>query len=307
MKRSLIFFSGIFIVLLEFLNGAIAEVPLKVTTTLSSYADIAKSIGKELVDVRYIASPKFNPHLIEPRPSDVLKVKKADLFIHSGLDLEVWRSALVDAAGRADIRQAGARQLDLSSGISLLEIPTRALTRAAGDIHLYGNPHFWMDPRNGRTIANKIALKLSEIDPAHTAEYQQNLSVFLSNIDAKIAEWSNKLSKFRGQELIAYHNEWVYLMNFSGLTTRHFLEPKPGIPPTPQQIEFIINHIKQHNVRAIIQATFNPKEAASSIAKLTQAKVLTLCQNVGETSACSDYLTMMDYNIREIIKALGNG
>lgn len=307
MKQLIFIFTVVLASLITTVNSARAESPLKITTTLSSYADIAKTIGGDFVDVKYVASPKFNPHFIEPKPSDVLKVKNADLFIHSGLDLEAWRGPLVDAAGRADIRQSGERQLDLSTGIQLLEIPSHQVSRAEGDIHLFGNPHYWLDPRNGKIIAAEIASKLSSLDPAHKLDYEKNLSTFTAKIDQKIGDWTKQLAPLRGQELVGYHNEWAYLMNFAGLTMKYFLEPKPGIPPTPQQIEFIINYVNEQKIKAIIQATFNPEEAAKSIANSTTVQVLTLCQNVGEISQASDYVAMIDYNISKIVEASHNG
>ncbi len=306
MRQSISIFKIAIATLLTVANPATAESPLKVTTTLSSYADIAKTIGGDLVEVKYVASPRFNPHFIEPKPSDVLKVKNSDLFIHSGLDLEAWRSPLIDAAGRADIRQSGERQLDLSAGIKLLEIPDRQVSRAEGDIHLFGNPHYWLDPRNGKIIADEIATKLSSLDSKHKDEYQKNLTAFQAKIDEKISVWIEQLAPFRGQELIGYHNEWAYLMNFSGLTMKYFLEPKPGIPPTPQQIEFIIRYANEQKVKAIIKAIFNPEEAAVSVANRTKVKVLTLCQNVGEIAQASDYVAMIDYNISKIVEAMHN-
>jgi len=278
--------------------------PLKVTTTLSTYADIAKSVGGDLVDVKYVASPRFNPHFIEPKPSDVLKVKSADLFIHSGLDLEAWRGPLIDAAARADIRQSGEHQLDLSTGIKILEVPDHPVSRSEGDIHLFGNPHYWLDPRNGKIIAQEIATKLSSLDPSHKADYERNLSSFVSNLEKKMDQWTKLLAEYQGQELIGYHNEWVYLMNFSGLSMKQFLEPKPGIPPTPKQIEFIIDHIQSQKIRGIVQATFNSDDAAKSIASRTGVKVLILCQNVGEMSEAPDYISMIDYNISKLVEAL---
>ncbi|MCB0336157.1 MAG: zinc ABC transporter substrate-binding protein, partial [Bdellovibrionales bacterium] len=132
-------------------NFAFAE-PIKkltIVTTISTFADIAASVGGEYVETSSIASPRFNTHFIEPKPTDVLRLKRADLFIHGGLDLEMWRDPLVNASGRPDFRVGGERQLDVSSSVTLLDLPSGPLSRASGDIHLYGNPHYWQDPKNG--------------------------------------------------------------------------------------------------------------------------------------------------------------
>lgn len=307
MKIKILKSLSVLLPLLAWSMPASAETPLKITTTLSTYADIAKAVGGDLVEVKYVASPRFNPHFIEPKPSDVLKVKNADLFIHSGLDLEAWRGPLIDAAARADIRQGGEHQLDLSAGIKILEVPDHQVSRAEGDIHLFGNPHYWLDPRNGRIIAQEIAAKLTSIDPGHKDIYEKNLAEFTGRLDSKMDQWTEKLSKIHGREFIGYHNEWIYLMTFAGVGMKQFLEPKPGIPPTPKQIEFISGYIKANKIGGIVQAGFNPAEAAESISASTGVPVLVLFQNVGESTEASDYITMIDHNISKLAEAADHG
>lgn len=277
---------------------------LNVVATLSTFADLAQTIGGEEVKVMTIASPKFNPHFIEPKPSDVVKVKRADLLVHAGLDLELWRGPLLDAAGNRAVMPGGERELDLSRGIALLEVPDRPLSRAEGDIHLYGNPHYWLDPENAQIMAQAICEKLCALDPAHEQTFHHNLRDFLARLEAKIPEWQAKLVPYRGRELIGYHNEWPYLMRFAGLTMRHFLEPKPGIPPTPKQLAFLEGYMRERGVRVIAQPTFAPAEASRSLAARTGAAVVTLCQSVREQPACGDYVGMVDYNVSQLVTAL---
>ena len=276
---------------------------LRVVATLSTFADLARTIGGEQVDVAAIASPKFNPHFIEPKPSDVLKVKRADLLVHAGLDLELWCGPLLDAAGNTNLFPGQPGEVDLSQGLALLEVPTGPVSRSQGDIHLYGNPHYWTDPENARVMVKTLCDKLCVIDPQHEQLYRKRLRDFLDRLDQQIPVWRARLASYQGQELIGYHNEWPYLMRFAGLRMEQFLEPKPGIPPTPKQIEFIQQYITQRHIRGIVQATYYPLQAAQSVAKRTGAHVILLCQNVGEVPEASDYLAMVDYNI----KALGQG
>ena len=278
------------------------ELPLKVCTTLSTYADISKTIGGDRVETSYVAAPRFNPHFIEARPSDVLKIKRADLFLHSGLDLEAWRGPLLDAVAKSEFREGGSRQLDLSEGVALLEVPSGQVSRAEGDIHMFGNPHYWPDPRNGAVIAKHIAEKLSEIDPAGAPEYSKNLAKFLAVLNAKILEWGKILKPLAGKEVIGYHNEWPYLMNFAGLSMKQFVEPKPGIPPGPQHLAELEEFIKTKSVKVLIQSSYFPKEAGDYLHEKTGINVLSLCQNVGELPECADYLGMIDYDINQIIK-----
>lgn len=285
-------------------SPAAAEEPLKVVTTLSAYADIARAIGGPRVQTETIASPRFNPHFIEPRPSDVLRVKRADLFIHSGLDLEAWRAPLLDAAGRIEVRPGGARELDLSHGVALLNVPAENITRAAGDIHLHGNPHFWLSPTNGLIIARAIGATLAEIDPPGAETYRKNTATYIERLEGAIAGWRALATPIRGRTIVAYHDEWIYLTDFMGITIERFIEPKPGIPPSPQHIESIQRYMVEHRIPVIIQATFHPTEASEAVAERTGATVVRICQNVGERPEASTYIEMIDFDIRSIVAAL---
>lgn len=281
-----------------------ADKHLNVVATLSMFEDLVKTIGGDHVTVASIASPKFDPHFIEPKPSDVLKVKRSQLFVHAGLDLELWRWPLVDAAGNRSVFLGSPGELDLSQGVSLLEVPTRLRSRAEGDIHLYGNPHYWLHPDNVRVMAQAIVEKLSAVDSAHQETYRSNMRSFIQRLDRKIAEWRAKLEPFRGRELVAYHREYSYLADFAGLRINEFLEPKPGIPPTPQHLQFIEGYIAERKIPAIVQSSFYPRQAAQAVAKRTGAQPVILCQNVRELPACSDYIAMMDYNVNQLASAL---
>lgn len=281
-----------------------ADSRLKVAATLPVFADLAEVIGGSRVKVSSIAPAQFNPHFIEPKPSDVVLVKRADLFIHAGLDLELWRWPLLDAAGNHDVMSGGSRELDLSRGIQLLEVPDRPMSRAEGDIHLYGNPHYWLNPENGKIMAQAITAKLSALDPAHTKEYEARLEAWSAKLDAKLTEWRSRLAPYQGQELVGDHKSWPYFMQFTGLRMEQFLEPKPGIPPTPKQVAFLENYIPAHRVRVIVQSTFFPGKAAETLAGRTGAKVALLCQNVHEVPEAGDYIAMVDTNVNRLIETL---
>ncbi len=296
--------SILILLILALCPDAYGEDKLRIVATLSTFADIAQSIGGERVEVRSIAPPRFNPHFIEPKPSDVLRLKRADLFLHSGLDLEPWRDPLIDAAARAELRRNGERQLDLSAGIALLEVPSGQVSRSEGDIHQFGNPHYWLDPRNGAQVAKTIAAKLQQLDPANREVYAANLERFLVSLNSKYAEWKELVSPYSGAKVVGYHNEWLYLMSFMGLKMERFLEPKPGIPPTPGQIASVIDYVKSEKVKAIVQPSFYSTDAADDVAAKTGATVVTACQNVNETSEVGDYISMLDYNVRKIVEAL---
>ncbi|MBI2871452.1 MAG: zinc ABC transporter substrate-binding protein [Candidatus Omnitrophica bacterium] len=285
---------------LHFSAGAVKAETIRVVATLSTFADLVEKIGGEDVEVSFVAPPRFNPHFIEPRPGDVLKVRRADLFVHAGLDLEPWRYPLVDAAGKSELRPGGQRELDLSQGVRLLEVPAQVPTRAAGDIHIYGNPHYWLIPDNVRVMAVAIAEKLSEVDPVHSEAYQGRLRAFLDELDRRVEKWRQDAQGIRGKEAVAYHNDLVYLAEFLGLRVAQYLEPKPGIPPTPRQIQFLEGYIAERGIGAILQASFYPRGSSDSLARKTGAEVVLLCQNVGERPECGDYFALMDYNLSQL-------
>jgi zinc/manganese transport system substrate-binding protein len=284
--------------------GAAAAAPLRVTATLSTLADLVQTVGGEHVVTSFVAPPAFNPHFIEPRPSDVLMVKSADLFVHVGLDLEAWRGPLVDAAANRRVRPGGDRELDLSRGIDLLEVPTGPVSRSEGDIHLFGNPHYWTSPVNARIMAQTIADTLCALDPAHAGDYQSNLRTFHGRLDARLEEWRSRLAPYRDRALVGYHNEWLYLTEFAGLKMEMFLEPKPGIPPGPRHLVEVERYIREHDVRAVVSATYQPRRPLEDIARRTGVRIALLCQNVGERPAASDYIAMVDYNVEQLVRAL---
>lgn len=274
--------------------------PLRVVATLSTFADLAREVGGERVDATSIASPRFNPHFIEPRPSDVLKLKRADLFLHSGLDLEPWRAALVDAAARPEIRPGGRRELPLSTGITLLEVPSGQVSRAEGDIHVLGNPHYWMSPENARIIASNIATKLSELEPESAELFQGNLKRFATELESRGAAWRTLMAPHRGKTVAAYHNQWIYFTEFFGLKGGIFLEPKPGIPPSPGHLIAVVENMKQQDVRAIVQSSYDPADAARTVAERTGANVAVVASNVSEIPEAKTYLDMIDHDVRSL-------
>lgn len=288
-----------------FPQSAFAQDKLKVAATLSTFADLAKQVGGDFVEAYSISPGMFNPHFYEPKPSDVLRTQKADLFIHAGLDLELWRYPLVEAAGNPDIFPGGKRELDLSKGISLLEASQKQPTRLQGDVHIYGNPHYWVEPRNGKVMAVSITAKLIELDPGHTDYYDKNLKEFLRKLDEKIIYWQAELRAIKDKEVVAYHNEWIYLTEFAGIKLKQYLEPKPGIPPTPKHLAFIEEYIKKNNIPAIIQPTYFPKSYADGLAKRADIKIIILAQNVREIKEISDYFLLIDFNLRRLKEALG--
>lgn len=278
--------------------------PLKVVTTQTFYADLVRQIGKDKVEVKSVASPKFNVHFIQPKPSDVRNVSKADLVVYTGMDLEEWWGPLLEAAGRTEFFPGREKSVDLSRGIRILQVPDHPLSRAEGDIHLFGNPHYIMNPENAKVMSETILAKLKDIDPANAEFYEANQKAFAARLEAKIAEWKALCTDCAGQEIVSYHEDIEYLADFLGLRAEMFLEPKPGIPPTPKHLEELKNYIRSKKIKAVAMPTYFPRDAAESLTKTVGAKIVTICQNAGELPGTDDVFGFFDHNFKEISEAL---
>ncbi len=281
-----------------------AGAPLKVVASNTLFADLMKKIGGDKVEVVYVASPKFNSHFIQPKPSDVRNVTKADLFVFAGLDLEAWVDPLLEAAGKPELFRGGAKNVDMSQGIRLLKPPAGVLSRSMGDQHLFGNPHYVMNPANAKIMAGNLLEKLKSTDPDNADYYEKNEKTFVSQLDVRVLEWEALCAHCAGQEIISYHDDIEYFADFLGVKDEQYLEPKPGIPPTPRHLEFLENYAKEKKVKAIVMPTYFPKDAANGLARRVGAKVVTICQNVGEVEGTGDFFDFFDYDFKQISEAL---
>ena len=278
--------------------------PIKVVATTTSYASLVKEVGKDKVEVKSVASPKFSVHSIQPKPSDVRNVSEADLFVYTGLDLEMWMDPLVEAAGKPGFFRGREKAVDLSAGVPLLEVPTHQISRSEGDIHIFGNPHYWMNPENAKIMVETICKKLKEVDPVNASYYEDNKREFISKLDSKILEWKSLCAHCQGKEIISYHRDSEYLADFLGIKIGGYLEPKPGIPPTPRQIQYLEDTMKSRNLKVVIRPTFYPTGAAEFLAKKVGGNVTTVCQNPSELHELEDYLSLVDFNVKQLAEAL---
>lgn len=278
--------------------------PIKVVATQTIFADLVKQIGQDNVEVKAIASPKYNVHFIQPRPSDVRAVANADLYVNAGLDLEAWSDPLLEAAGQPALFRKAQRNVDLSRGIKLLNAPKNIPSRSEGDIHLFGNPHFHMSPENAKIMAQTIVEKLSEIDPTNAPVYEKNLQVFLTKLNEKIAKWKKMCLHCIGKEILSYHDDIAYLTDFLGIKAEQFLEPKPGISPTPKHLAFLEAYIQDHDVRAIVLPTYYSQTEAEKLARKMDTQVVVVAQNAGEVPGTDDFFSFFDYNVRQISETL---
>ena len=277
---------------------------IKVVTTTTDMKSIAELIGGSNVSVTSIATGYQNPHFVDPKPSYIISLSQADLFVTVGLDLETgWSPQLLASSRNSKIQKGSAGYVDASAGVRLLQVPS-AVNRAEGDIHIYGNPHYWLDPLNGKVIARNITNGLVRVDPSNKSKYEANLQTFFKKVDEKMKEWNAKMASFKGSKIIAYHNEWVYFETRFGLDIVDFMEPKPGIPPSPSQLVKVIKEIKANSIKVIISSPYFTTSSADVVAKQTAAKVVTLATSVSAFNSIKDYFDLFDYDINRITAAL---
>lgn len=283
--------------------GLFADVKIKVVATTTVFASVAQEISGDLAEIHPVASSKRDIHFYQPTPKDVLNVKRADVLIHGGLDLEAWREPLLHAAGNSKFLGGGEFSIDVSKGIPLLEVPVSA-SKAEGDIHLYGNPHYWLDPDNVEIVASNIGAGLAHAFPEHREEFLKNTEMFQRKLSEKTSEWKRRLKSYEGTAIVTYHRSWPYFAKRFGFEIVGEVEPKPGIPPTAKHIAEIVKTMKEKNARIILKETYFENRTPNKIAKDTQGVVVTLVQSVGELKEVKDYISMMEYNVRSIERAL---
>jgi zinc/manganese transport system substrate-binding protein len=285
-----------------------AAAKLYVVTTTPDLAAIAREVGGDKVEAESLALGTQDPHFVDAKPSFILKLNRADLYVKRGLDLEVgWAPVLEKGARNPDILYGGKRYVDASAGIAPLEIPSGVVSRSLGDVHPFGNPHYQRDPVAAKTIAKNIADGLVRIDAGNGAYYEQRLADFDRRIDERLAGWMKELAPYRGAKIVTYHKSWEYFTSRFGLEAIGEMEPKPGIAPSPAHLAELINLMIAQHVQVVIKEPFYPDNLTRVVAEKTGAKVLTLPESPGGVPGTDDYFSFMDYIVKQVAGALGSG
>ncbi len=301
MKKIFVMFGILVTTMFLNLPEAHAE-KIRVVVTMGTLADFAGQIMGPDAEIHVVAKPGRDIHFIQPTPKDVLKVKKADVLIHGGLDLEAWRQPLLNAAGNRRFLGDSKNAIDVSEGIQLLEVP-ESLSRIGGDIHVYGNPHYWTDPENAKQIVRNIADGLARIYPQSAERYQSNAQSLIKAIAQSEIRWSQALAPYQGAEIVTYHKTWSYFAKRFGFQIAGYIEPKPGIPPTAKHLQELVRSMETKKVRLVIKETYNEKRAAEKVAREAGVPLTTLLQFAGEEKTAG-YIEMMNMNVERIVKAL---
>ncbi|MFC1551309.1 metal ABC transporter substrate-binding protein [Candidatus Latescibacterota bacterium] len=331
------------IVISMFLSSS-AYAQINVISTFSDYASIAKEIGGDKVKTEYLSHGAQDPHFVAPKPSLAMKLKKADMFICSGMDLEMWATTLLDKARNKNIMDGAVGFVAVNPGIDILEKPQGAISRTEGDIHVSGNPHFQTSPASWVAISENIIIGLKKVDPENAAYYEERQKAFVDKVYrrlfgdelvdllggerltefllsgtlfdvlekeyqgeklvTKLGGWMKMALPFRNKEMVAYHKNWSYFARDFGLTIIGFIEPKPGIPPTPKHVQDTINSIKEHGVDVMLVASYFEKRKPNTIAQKTGIKAVFLPISVDAIPELSDNFKLVDFWIDTVNDAV---
>jgi zinc/manganese transport system substrate-binding protein len=285
---------------------ALAADKLKVVSTISDIASLTSEVGGDRVEVTSIAKGYQDPHFVEPKPSFLLLLRNADLLEVVGLELEIgWLPPLLDQSRNNNIRPGTKGYLDVSQGVEILDRPTGAVNRSMGDVHPMGNPHYWLDPANAVRMSIQIEHKLEELRPADAPYFQQRLNAFKQKINDANKRWMADMAPFRGAKIVTYHNSWPNFVKHFGLNVVGYVEPKPGVPPSPSHTFELMNLMKAQGVKVIAMEPYFDTKTPKSVADQVHAKVVILYPSVGGAkSGTDDYFQLFDTNIRNLVAAL---
>ncbi|MBI3049110.1 MAG: zinc ABC transporter substrate-binding protein [Acidobacteria bacterium] len=283
-----------------------AQNKLNVVTSTEDLASIAREVGGERVNVTALARGYQDPHFVEPKPSFILAVNRAGLYVAVGRELEIgWLPPLLTSSRNARVQPGASGYLDASLNVRILEIPTGQITRAMGDVHPFGNPHYWLEPGNGRLIAQAIHNKLGELSPPDRPYFGQRYDDFDRRLAAAEKRWDAIMAPYKGTKVVTYHRSWPNFMERFGLEVIGYVEPKPGIPPSPSHTLDLIEEMKRQGVKLIIVEPYFSLRTPQAIAnQIAGGKVLVLAPSVGGMKEVTDYIQLFDYNVNLLAGAL---
>jgi len=325
------------------IQAGAADKALRVVATLPDYAVIAREIGDERVEVQAIVHGEQDAHYIRPKPSFVTMVRKADVLIDTGLDLEMWLPTVIDKSGNAKVRSGQPGYVAVSKGLDLLEKP-EVVSRIEGGVHLYGNPHITCSPVNMRTVARNIAAGLIKNDPAGEAEYTKRRDAFIRQLDerlfgkplvdilggdtlaelgakgrliaflekqtyedkpllAQLGGWMKDMLPLRGVPIVTYHKNWVYFVTLFGLEEAGTVEPKPGIPPSPRHVLELTRMMEERDIGIILAANYFDEQKIRTVASRVNAEPVIVPLYVGGGEGVDNYFALVDHWVNGLLDA----
>src|SRR6266403_415334 len=305
MRRTLLLVLAILAALLPADAGAAKKI--RIVTTIPDLADITRQVTGDLADVTSIATGVEDVHAVPMKPSFAVVLNRADVVVLMGLEMEhAFLPALLEASRNPRIQRDQPAYIDCSVYVRPLEVPTR-LDRSLGDIHPMGNPHFNLDPGNGKNIVRAIVDGLSRNYPEHASTFKKNGEAYVAKLDEAIARWQREAAPLRGKKVVSYHPDLIYFAERFGMIQFGTIEIRPGIDPTPAHIADLIERMRQAKVDIVVRELHYPAGLASTVASSTGAKLVELPAMVRGTPEAKDYISLIDYNVRTLVKAVTGG
>jgi len=285
--------------------AAPALAAIRVVATTTDMATLIMAVGGGHVTVETIVPPATDPEAFEPRPGDIDKVRRADLLVRVGLGYDFWLDTLLAKIGDKRLMRGGEGYVDASVGIPLLEIRGQSVVNEGGHAHGAANPHYWLDPANAIIVTAGIVEALLRVAPAERDALVANRNRFLAELEERGRRWNESLAPFAGVKLIAYHNSWPYFARRFRLDLVAFIEPKPGVAPSPAHLARLIAEGRKAGVRAIVHEPYEPEDASRLAANRLGVPLVRLATSVGSLPHTDDYLALLDFNVTALVRALG--
>ena len=287
------------------LMPAVAGAQVKVVTTTEDLGSLTREVGGDKVAVTALAKGYQDPHFVDAKPSFILALSKADLLIAVGRELEIgWLTPLLTSSRNSKVQPGNKGYLDASLTVKILELPTGQITRAMGDVHPLGNPHYWLEPGNGRRMAQAIRDKLTELSPADKGYFAQRYTDFDQRLAAAEKKWDATMAPYKGTKIVTYHRSWPNFMDRFGLDVMGYVEPKPGIPPSPSHTLELIDAMKSQNAKLIVVEPYFDLKTPQAIANQIGGKVMVLAPSVGGSKEATDYIQLFEYDVNLLAGAL---
>lgn len=285
-------------------SGAQGARKLRVVTTIPDLKSLTEAVGGDLVDVDSLTRGTQNFHEAEVRPSMMLKLRRADVLVENGLELDAWADVAVLGANNPNIVRGAAGRVDISRGVPILEVPTTRVDRSMGDVHPLGNPHFSLDPGLAPIITQNIVDGLARVEPENRASFARNREAFLAKLEGEMARWQKLMEPVRGAKVVVYHPDFIYFLTRFGLVQVAMLEDRPGIPASPGHLVNVIKVMKEERVKMILVEPWNDIKLANRVAEEAGAKAFVMATAVGAVKGADNYIAAVDFNIKTLSEAL---
>jgi zinc/manganese transport system substrate-binding protein len=291
--------------LLALLVPARAAAALRVVTTTEGLAALAREVGGDRVQVESLSRGVQDPHFVDANPMLAVKLRSADLLVDIGLDLEIgWLPPLVTQSRNGQIQPGGPRRFTAASAVQVLDVPTGPVSRAQGDLHPGGNPHFLADPRRALRVAEGLAAKLSALDAGNASRYRERLADFERRIHAAEVRWERELAPVKGRKLFTRHRTLTYFLDWTGLVSAGELEPRPGVPPPPSHLAELVVLAQREGVKAISVENYYDTKSAEVVSRHGGAKIVSIPGDVGGEPGLTTYEQYVDTLVGRIAGAL---